>query len=74
MTVLRPSSLRSTGGMLRGVAFEKDVEQKRLQDVVGVMAQRDLAAAFLDGSIVEDSPAQPRAERAGGFAFCQSFF
>ena len=41
-------------------------EEQRLDQVVAVVAERDLGAAHLDRGVVEDAAAQPRADRAGG--------
>src|SRR6185503_5289401 len=53
---------------------EKQVQQKRFQDIVGVMPERDLGAAFFDCHVVQDSPPKPRAQCAGGLAFCHDCF
>src|SRR5258705_6829777 len=45
-------------------AREEQVQQQRLDEVVEMMAERDLGRADLRGDSVEHSAAQPRAERA----------
>ncbi len=50
------------------LAAEEHVEQQRLEDVVAVVAQRDLGAAQLVGHAVEDAAAQAAAQAAGGLA------
>ena len=45
-------------------AGEEQVQQQRLDEVVEVVAERDLGGADLGGDPVEHAAAQPRAERA----------
>ena len=45
-------------------AGEEQVQQQRLDEVVEVMAERDLRGADLGGDAVQDAAAQPRAQRA----------
>mmetsp|Transcript_18070 Transcript_18070/g.43154 ORF Transcript_18070/g.43154 Transcript_18070/m.43154 type:complete len:400 (-) Transcript_18070:358-1557(-) len=49
-------------------AAEEHVQEQRRDDVVAVVAQGDLGAAQLAGHAVQDAPAQPRAQAAGGLA------
>src|SRR6185436_710723 len=53
---------------------EKQIQQKGFQNIVGVMPERDLSAAFFDCHVVQDSPAKPRAQCASGLAFCHYCF
>ena len=46
-------------------AGEEQVQQQRLDEVVGVMAERDLGRADFLRDAVEHAAAQPRAQRAG---------
>ena len=50
------------------LARVQEVEHQRLDDVVPVMAQRDLGAAQLDRGVVEDPPPKAGAQRAEGLA------
>jgi hypothetical protein len=56
------------GPQLRGHRFqrplEEQVEQQRLDDVVGMVPERDLGRTFLAGHAVQDPAPQPRAECA----------
>ena len=51
------------------LAAEEHVQKQRLQNVVAVMAERDLGRAELARHAVQDAAAQPRAQPAGGLAF-----
>ena len=56
------------GHELRGHRFqcagEKQIEEQRLDEIVGVMAERDLVRAHLFRNPIEDAAPQPRAQGA----------
>ena len=63
MTTCSPLSDTSRAG----IAFrapEEEVQQQRLDEVVGVMPERDLRRADLVGEPVEHAAPQPGAQRA----------
>ncbi len=63
-----PSSDWQLGRHALELAAVEQVQQQRLQDVVAMVAERDLGGAELARHAVEDAAAQPRAQRAGGLA------
>ena len=65
VTVLR-HQLRRHRSELPG---EEQVQEERLEDVVAMVAERDLRAAHLLRDAVEDAAAKARAERAVGLSF-----
>ena len=54
--------------------LEENVQEECLQNIIRVVAERDFAAAFLNSNVVENSPPQARAQRAGRFALLQCSF
>ena len=46
-----------------------EYQKERVDDVVAVMAERDLVGAQLLGRAIDHAAAQARAQRAGGLAF-----
>ena len=49
--------------------LEKEIQEKRRNDVIRVMAQSNLGAAFFDRDVIENAAPQPRADGAIGLAF-----
>ncbi len=51
------------------LAGEEHVEEQRLQDVVAMMAERDLGRPQFAGDAIQHAAAQARTQRTGGLAF-----
>src|SRR5205085_10161536 len=52
----------------------KKIEQKGRRDVVRMMTERDLGAAFFDRDVVENATTQTRADRAVSLTFGHQTF
>src|SRR5262245_54477948 len=52
-------------------ALEEQIEQQRLDEVVGMMAERDLRRPELCGDAIEHAAAQPGTQRAGRGVRCE---
>ena len=56
------------------LAAVEHIEEQRLQDIVAVMAQGNFGRAQLGRGAIQNTAAQTRAQRAGGFPFRNFLF